>query len=30
MEVEMKFFRMWWDEQNEETRKLTRQLVKDG
>jgi len=24
MEVEMKFFRMWWDEQNEETRKLTR------
>lgn len=30
MEVEMKFFKMWWDEQNEDMKSKTRQLVKNG
>lgn len=30
MEVEMKFFKMWWDEQNEDMKAKTRQLVRNG
>ena len=29
-EVEMKFFTMWWDRQNEEMKENVRQLVKNG
>lgn len=30
MEVEMKFFKMWWDEQNEDMRDKVRGLVSNG
>ena len=30
MEVEMKFFSMWWAEQDEEMKAKTRQLVRNG
>jgi alpha-mannosidase len=30
MEVEMKFFKMWWDEQNEDMKTKVRQLVRSG
>jgi hypothetical protein len=30
MEVEMKFFKMWWDNQNEDMREKTRGLVANG
>lgn len=29
-EVEMKFFSMWWNEQNDETKGQVKQLVKNG
>ena len=29
-QVEMKFFKMWWDEQTEETKNLTKSLVANG
>jgi len=30
LEVEMKFFKMWWDEQDEDMKAKTRGLVKNG
>jgi hypothetical protein len=30
MEVEMKFFSMWWNEQNDDMKAKTRQLVRNG
>ena len=29
-EVEMKFFKMWWDKQNDEKKELVRKLIKNG
>jgi hypothetical protein len=29
-EVEMKFFKMWWNEQNDDIREKTKKLVKSG
>ena len=30
MDVEMKFFKMWWDESNEDMKTTVRQLVRSG